>query len=108
MIDLIIPLSTLRIDTNGVGHLSSVHLDLSAVAVVLLKVTEEAIRLEIDGAELNTVSVTVDVTGQSGGEADLSFIPRIDRKTRTLVFASGEAKENGRPLLKATMVFRIG
>ena len=108
MTDLTIPLSKLEIAADRTGHLPASDLSLSAIALVLQTVTEEVIGRDLDGAALNPVSVTIDVTGEVNGEDDLTFAPRIDRRTRTLVFASGLAKQNGRPLLKATMVFRIG
>lgn len=108
MTDLIIPLSKLEIAADGTGQLPALDLSLSALALVLQSVAEQVIGRDIDGAGLNTVSVTIDVTGEPSADAETSFEPRIDRKTRTLIFASGLAKQNGRPLLKATMVFRIG
>ena len=51
--------------------------------------------------------MTFDVSADAVTGNEIAFESRIDRKTRTLIFASGIAKQNDRHLLKATVVYRI-
>ncbi|KCZ87357.1 hypothetical protein [Hyphomonas johnsonii] len=52
------------------------------------------------------VSVTIDVTG-----ADVTgvpvFSPRVDRKTRTILFSGGSAMCGDQTVMNATAVYRI-
>ena len=52
------------------------------------------------------VSTTIDATGHAVDGA-VSFSPRIDRRTRTVVFAAGTASTTGHVVMSATVVYRI-
>ena len=62
---------------------------------------------ELEDGEPLTVSVTLDVSAAAAPGEEVVFQSRIDRRTRTLIFASGIAAQAGNHLLKATVVFRI-
>ncbi|MEL6474244.1 MAG: acyl-CoA thioesterase domain-containing protein [Pseudomonadota bacterium] len=58
-------------------------------------------------AEVAPVSVTVDMLGAPPERGTVQFSSDIDRKTRTIVFANGDARTDDGPLMTATAVFRI-
>ncbi|MEQ3745341.1 MAG: hypothetical protein ABNH53_03800 [Henriciella sp.] len=105
--DLTIPLSAIQFNDAGTATLEGHALDISGVGLALQRVSERFIALGLEQGELKMVSVTFDVTGESVGEAAFAFDVRIDRRTRTLVFASGIASQDDRSVIKATMVYRI-
>ena len=53
------------------------------------------------------VSVTLDVSSGVGNGMDVSLETRIDRRTRTILFTGGFARQGDTPLMKATAVYRI-
>jgi hypothetical protein len=53
------------------------------------------------------VSVTIDVSSDAAPGADVTLEPKIDRRTRTILFTGGMARHGDRPLMKATAVYRI-
>ncbi|MFZ5669582.1 MAG: hypothetical protein ACOY4K_08810 [Pseudomonadota bacterium] len=60
-----------------------------------------------DGRDLAPVSLTLDY-GTGGDPADLTVVARVDRATRSLVFAHGEALlPDGRRAASASAVFRV-
>jgi len=63
---------------------------------------------EIEGSVLSPVSVSFDITGDVQPAVATTFKAQIDRKTRTLIFASGIAAQGASPIAKATLVYRIG
>lgn len=77
------------------------------VAALLSRVIRQAAEADA-GAPVRPVSVSVDVAGAAGPEAALSFAAVIDRRTRTLVFAHGNALAGGETVLTATAVYRVG
>lgn len=54
---------------------------------------------------IELVSVSVDMSGLKG-EGELSFETRMDRKTRTLIFAAGTARRGGVIVMTASAVYR--
>ncbi len=53
------------------------------------------------------VSAAFDVTQAASAEALLAYAPRIDRKTRTILFTGGAALSDGKPVMTATVIYRI-
>lgn len=53
------------------------------------------------------VSVTIDVSSAAANDAKVTFEPRIDRRTRTILFTGGMARQGDTPVMKATAVYRI-
>ena len=53
------------------------------------------------------VSVTIDVSSEAAQGADVTLEPKVDRQTRTILFAGGMAGQGDKPLMKATAVYRI-
>ncbi len=68
-------------------------------------VREEAAKAA--GAQVEPISVTIDVTGRTQADEPVSFAANIDRKTRTIVFAGGEARTDAATVMTATAVYRI-
>lgn len=58
-------------------------------------------------AAVDLVSVTVDVSAHIGSAAGATFEPRIDRRTRTILFAGGTASIGGETVMSATAVYSI-
>ena len=107
MNDLTIPLSALSFETESTASAAAGAWSTIQVGVLLQAVIEHHCRSELEKGDLHSVSVTYDVSAEAVSGEDIAFESRIDRKTRTLIFASGIAKQNDRHLLKATVVFRI-
>tara|TARA_B100000749_G_scaffold5493_1_gene4443 strand:- start:1967 stop:2248 length:282 start_codon:yes stop_codon:yes gene_type:complete len=70
-----------------------------------------AIRADAEAAcapnTVEMVSVTFDVSSTATDAADIQFEPRIDRRTRTVLFTGGTARQGDQPVMKATAVYRI-
>jgi hypothetical protein len=56
---------------------------------------------------VDLVSVTVDVSARIDGAGPASFDTRIDRRTRTILFAGGSASVGGKIVMSATAVYSI-
>lgn len=71
----------------------------------------QAIRADAERAcaphAVELVSVALDVTHDARSEASLTLKPRIDRKTRTILFTGGAALVEGKPVMTATAIYRI-
>ncbi|HPE47714.1 MAG TPA: hypothetical protein PLR76_04925 [Hyphomonas sp.] len=57
--------------------------------------------------EVELVSVTMDVSARTDAPADAVFETRIDRRTRTILFAGGTASIGGIVVMSATVVYSI-
>ena len=70
-----------------------------------------AIRADAEAAcapsPVEMVSVTIDVSSEAGQGAETVIEPRIDRRTRTILFTGGMARQGDTPVMKATAVYRI-
>lgn len=106
--DLTIPLSQLVFDTDQGARTIAASGDTIEIGGLLQSVIQHHAAAELQDGEPLAVSVTFDVSEPAKAHAEISFESRIDRRTRTLIFASGMATQGGRHLLKATAVFRIG
>lgn len=106
--DLNIPLSALQFTGNDRATATATDWNTTQIGVLLQSVVERHAQSVLDGEALNFVSVTYDVSADAAAGNVVAFSSRIDRKTRTLIFASGLASQNDRHLLKATVVFRVG
>ena len=80
--------------------------DPDIAAALLMRVVRRA-ALEAAGRPVEPISVTIDVAGRLKAEAALSFSAKIDRKTRTIVFAGGVAQYGEEIVMSATAVYRI-
>lgn len=105
--DLTIPLSALQFATADKAVATAEIWDMIQVGVLLQAVIENHAQSALTEGALHSVSVTFDVSAEAVAGSEIQFESRIDRKTRTLVFASGLASQNDRHLLKATVVYRI-
>ncbi|MCR9270556.1 MAG: hypothetical protein ACX94B_07620 [Henriciella sp.] len=105
--DQVIPLSALTFESDAVATATAEAWDVVQVGVLLQAVVQNHASTLLDDGSLHTVSVTFDASSEAISGSDVRFESRIDRKTRTLVFASGLASQGDRHLLKATVVFRI-
>lgn len=105
--DLIIPLSVLEFQGGDKARAVAEDWDTTQIGVLLQHVVTQSATGLLDEGTLHTVSVTFDVSAEAATGSDVTFESRIDRKTRTLIFASGLATQNDRVLLKATIVYRI-
>ena len=56
------------------------------------------------GLQLQTTSL--DLVARPSDPSQIDFTTSIDRQTRTLVFASGQARQAGRTLMRMTSVYR--
>lgn len=86
--------------------IESLHAD-EAIAVRLM----QAIRADAEAAcapdALDLVSVTLDLSATTEAPGALVYTPRIDRKTRTILFTSGSAAGPAGAVMTATVVYRI-
>ena len=57
--------------------------------------------------KLDLISVTMDVSASAADPAALTYRPRIDRKTRTILFTGGAAESASGIVMSATAVYRI-
>ncbi len=71
----------------------------------------QAIRADAEAVctpdRVDLVSVTFDVSAASVDPATLRYTPRVDRKTRTILFTGGQAEGAGKIIMTATAVYRI-
>ena len=105
--DLKIPLSALEFAADGTAHARADDWSPTQIGVLLQTTIEHAAQNALDGQSLHVVSVTFDVSADAVSGEEIQFRSRIDRKTRTLIFASGLASQGDDHLLKATVVFRL-
>ena len=106
--DLTIPYSALKFEGDEKASATGVPAQHEVLSALLMQVVRRHAESLADGEPVAPVSVSVDVTGQVSGAAPLDFESQVDRKTRTIIFIGGTATQEGRPLLKATAVYRIG
>ncbi|MBY9068463.1 hypothetical protein K1X12_16295 [Hyphomonas sp. WL0036] len=78
-----------------------------AIAVRLMQAIRADAEAQCAPDELDLVSVTLDLSATASSAADLTYAPRIDRKTRTILFTSGSASGPGGVVMTATVVYRI-
>ncbi|MEM7328270.1 MAG: hypothetical protein AAF437_05980 [Pseudomonadota bacterium] len=105
--DLTIPLSALTFLEDGVATVIPESWNTTQIGVLLQTVIEQHADAQLKNQTLHFVSVTYDVSAEVESGTDVRFESRIDRRTRTLIFASGLARQGDRNLLKATVVFRL-
>lgn len=105
--DLTIPLSALEFQADGAATAVAENWNTTQIGVLLQTVIEQHASEQLDDQSLYFVSVTFDVSADAAAGDQVSFQSRIDRRTRTLIFASGLASQGDRHLLKATVVFRL-
>ena len=71
----------------------------------------QAIRADAEGVcapdKVDLVSVTFDVAAAGAQPSTLTYTPRIDRKTRTILFTGGQAEGAKGIVMTATAVYRI-
>lgn len=105
--DLVVPLSALEFGPNGTARASSPTWNAAQVGGLLESVVEHFSAEQVAEGRLHIVSVTYDVSADAIANEPVTFQARIDRKTRTLIFASGSAEQSDRHILKASVVYRI-
>jgi hypothetical protein len=105
--DLTIPLSALNLQEGGTATAVAAQWNTTQIGVLLQTVIEHHASAAVPDQSLHFVSVTYDVSAEANSGDAVQFQSRIDRRTRTLIFASGFANQNDRHLLKATVVFRL-
>lgn len=78
-----------------------------AIALRLIQVIRADAEAVCAPGRVDLVSVTFDVTATGAGPGNLSYKPRIDRKTRTILFTGGAAEGSRGTVMTATAVYRI-
>lgn len=81
--------------------------DDEAIAVRLMQAIRADAEAECAPDVLDLVSVTLDLSATASTPGDLTYTPRIDRKTRTILFTSGSASGPDGAVMTATVVYRI-
>lgn len=109
MTDTLIPFTGLTFADGGEARITlEAAPDAEVVGALLMRVIRQFAASAVDeGQGVETVSVTVDITGDLQPGAEIIFTPAIDRKTRTIIFAGGAAKQNAATVLTATAIYRI-
>jgi len=79
-----------------------------ALVLLLLRAVRHFASGAADGNAVAPVSTTLDHTADLAPGAPLDFAMTLDRRTRTLVFAHGAARQGDSQVLTATVVYRIG
>ena len=105
--DLNVPLSALEYHSDGAAIAEAENWNTTQIGVLLQTVIEQHAADQLKKQTLHFVSVTYDVSADAAHGDEIQFQSRIDRRTRTLIFASGTASQGDRHLLKATVVFRL-
>lgn len=107
--DAIIPYSGLVFDADNSATILAGTADLEPeiAAALLTRVVRHVAAEAADGNDVRPVTVNINVIGRAGAEGDVRFSATVDRRTRTLVFISGEALAGGEPILAQTAVYRI-
>lgn len=105
--DLTLPYSALSFDGDDRAIAIADAWSATQIAGLLQAVIERHALQAANSQPIHVVSMTFDVSSDDPLNDQLQFNSRIDRKTRTLVFASGLARQGDRHLLKATIVYRI-
>lgn len=101
-----IPLSALQPQAEGGFLLPAGSTDQLVLAGLLTHTLRQAAQAAASPAEIELVSIATDATGSAEG-GEIVFSAQIDRQTRTLIFLSGDARENGAPRLRGTAIFRV-
>lgn len=78
-----------------------------AIAVRLMQAIRADAEAECKPDVLDLVSVTLDLSATLQAPEALVYTPRIDRKTRTILFTSGSASGPDGAVMTATVVYRI-
>lgn len=97
----------LRVGDDGRAHLAA-GAGLSAPELGFY--TQAALQAGVSalaGVRVEPVSITLDVTGRVAEGEAAAFETRIDRQTRTMVFANAQLRSAGANVMMATGVFRI-
>lgn len=104
--DRSIPLSELQPQAGGGFVLPAGSKDQLVLAGLLTHTLRQAAEAASSPAEIELVSIATDATGRAEG-GEIAFSAQIDRETRTLIFLSGDARENGAPRLRGTAIYRV-
>lgn len=78
-----------------------------AIAVRLMQAIRADAEAQCAPDALDLVSVTLDLSATAELPEALVYTPRVDRKTRTILFTSGSASGAGGVVMTATVVYRI-
>ncbi|MBK8196907.1 MAG: hypothetical protein IPK75_00960 [Acidobacteria bacterium] len=78
-----------------------------AIALRLIQVIRADAEARCAPDAVDLVSVTFDVAAAGADPAKLTYSPRVDRKTRTILFTGGAAQGDGATVMTATAVYRI-
>jgi hypothetical protein len=78
-----------------------------AIALRLMQAIRADAEVVCAPDSVDLVSVTFDVAAASADPASLGYTPRIDRKTRTILFTGGAAEGPKGTVMTATAVYRI-
>ncbi|MEQ9506245.1 MAG: hypothetical protein RLO80_08220 [Hyphomonas sp.] len=78
-----------------------------AIALRLIQVIRADAEAVCAPDRVDMVSVTFDVAAEGAEPAKLTYKPRIDRKTRTILFTGGQAEGAKGIVMTATAVYRI-
>ncbi|MEO0983807.1 MAG: hypothetical protein AAFX03_14275 [Pseudomonadota bacterium] len=106
--DAIIPYAQLKLTSDSSAEIAPAEaLEAEVAAAMLTRVVRRAAAAAAGEQSVEPVSVAVDVTGEAKAGETIQFTTHIDRKTRTIIFANGEARAAGRPMLTAICVYRI-
>ena len=77
------------------------------ITLLLLRAVRQFASNTADGQPVSPVSVTIDTTAPLESARSLTIETALDRRTRTLVFAHGAARQGENAVMTATAVFRI-
>lgn len=78
-----------------------------AIALRLIQVIRTDAEAVCTPDRVDLVSVTFDVAAAGAEPSILTYTPRIDRKTRTILFTGGAAEGANGTVMTATAVYRI-
>ncbi|MBA3067665.1 MAG: hypothetical protein FP825_04175 [Hyphomonas sp.] len=78
-----------------------------AIALRLIQSIRDHAEAACAPDRVDLVSVTFDVAASGAEASNLKFTPRIDRKTRTILFTGGSAAGATGIAMTATAVYRI-
>jgi hypothetical protein len=78
-----------------------------AIALRLIQAIRADAEVVCTPDQVDLVSVTFDVAAAGAEPSNLTYKPRIDRKTRTILFTGGSAEGTKGTVMTATAVYRI-
>jgi len=94
--------ATARFSPHDAGDLST-----ETLSGLLARVLQSAVETAARERTVSLVSLSIDATDSDEKDGTIVLHAGIDRQTRTLVFAHGQARQGERQRLRASAIYRL-